>query len=309
MTPAGRAIRERRVVHYADVLSNPDTPPVLRRMGQIIGYHSVAFAPMVWEDRGIGAVGVAAVARGLQRQGARAAADLRRPGGDRDPERAPVQAGAGSARRGGGGQRSEERVPRDDEPRDPHADERRDRHERAAARHQARRRAARLRRDHARVGRRAADDHQRHPRLLEDRGRADGHRVASVRPARVRRVGARPGQHARGREAPRHRLRVRGRRAGGDQRRPDAAAPGPAQPAVERGEVHRDGRGRADGAKRTARGRPRRADVLRARHRHRPFARGHGPAVPVVLAGRLDARRASTAAPASASRSASGSPS
>nr|HET7857842.1 GAF domain-containing protein [Caldimonas sp.] len=58
ITPAGRAIRERRVAHYADVLNDPDTPPVLRRMGELIGYHSVAFAPMVWEGRGIGAVGV-----------------------------------------------------------------------------------------------------------------------------------------------------------------------------------------------------------------------------------------------------------
>ena len=56
---AGRAIRERRVAHYPDVLDNPDTPRVLRRMGEIVGYHSVAFAPMVWENRGIGAVGVA----------------------------------------------------------------------------------------------------------------------------------------------------------------------------------------------------------------------------------------------------------
>ena len=55
----GRAITERRVVHYADVLNNPDTPPVLRRMGQVVGYHSVAFAPMLWEERGIGVVGVA----------------------------------------------------------------------------------------------------------------------------------------------------------------------------------------------------------------------------------------------------------
>ena len=58
VTPAGRAIRERRVVHYADVINDPDTPAVLRRMGEVIGYHSVAFAPMLWEDRGIGAVGV-----------------------------------------------------------------------------------------------------------------------------------------------------------------------------------------------------------------------------------------------------------
>ncbi|MCK7501657.1 MAG: hypothetical protein MZW92_75335 [Comamonadaceae bacterium] len=44
------------------------------------------------------------------------------------------------------GQSSEIRLPGDDEPRDPHADERGDRHERAAARHAADRRAARLRR-------------------------------------------------------------------------------------------------------------------------------------------------------------------
>ncbi len=55
----GRAITERCVVHYADVLNNPDTPAVMRRMGQIVGYHSVAFAPMLWEERGIGVVGVA----------------------------------------------------------------------------------------------------------------------------------------------------------------------------------------------------------------------------------------------------------
>ena len=48
-------------------------------------------------------------------------------------------------------------------------------------------------------------------------------------------------------EAPRHRLRVRGRRAGGDRRRRDAAAPDHAQPARECGEVHRTRRGRADG--------------------------------------------------------------
>ena len=46
------------------------------------------------------------------------------------------------------GQRRQERVPGDDEPRDPHADERGDRHERPAAAQRPRRRAARLRRDH-----------------------------------------------------------------------------------------------------------------------------------------------------------------
>ncbi|MGE5337304.1 MAG: GAF domain-containing protein, partial [Gemmatimonadota bacterium] len=55
----GRAITERRVVQYADVLHAPDIPPVMRRMGKLVGYHSVAFAPMLWEERGIGVVGVA----------------------------------------------------------------------------------------------------------------------------------------------------------------------------------------------------------------------------------------------------------
>ncbi|HRI17048.1 MAG TPA: GAF domain-containing protein, partial [Burkholderiaceae bacterium] len=59
-TPAGIAIRERRVVHWPDVLGDaPDVPHVLRRMGREVGYQSLAFAPMVWEGRGIGAIGVA----------------------------------------------------------------------------------------------------------------------------------------------------------------------------------------------------------------------------------------------------------
>jgi GAF domain-containing protein len=67
------------------------------------------------------------------------------------------------------------RVPGRHEPRDPDADERDHRHERAAPGHPTRRRAARLRHDHPGFRRCAADDHQRHPRLLQDRGRAHGH--------------------------------------------------------------------------------------------------------------------------------------
>ncbi len=59
LTPAGRAIRERRVVHYPDVVRGKDVPNVVRRVSKIAGYQSMAFAPMLWEDRGIGAVGVA----------------------------------------------------------------------------------------------------------------------------------------------------------------------------------------------------------------------------------------------------------
>ena len=55
----GRAITDRRIAHYVDVLNDPFTPPMLRRMGKVAGYHSVAFAPMLWEGRGMGVVGVA----------------------------------------------------------------------------------------------------------------------------------------------------------------------------------------------------------------------------------------------------------
>ena len=51
-------------------------------------------------------------------------------------------------------------------------------------------RPARLRRDHQRVGRGAAHDHQRHPRLLEDRGRPIRARVDPVRPRAGRVEGA-----------------------------------------------------------------------------------------------------------------------
>ena len=90
------------------------------------------------------------------------------------------------------------------------------------------------------------------------------------------------------REASRHRLRVRGRRPAGDRRRRDAAAPDHAEPAVQRGEVHRARRGRADGelASRSH------ADRVELTFAVRDTGiglteRGHEPAVPVVLAGRL----------------------
>ena len=57
--PAGRAIRERRVVHWPDLVNGEDVPGVLRKMAKLIGYRSIVFAPMLCEDRGIGAIGVA----------------------------------------------------------------------------------------------------------------------------------------------------------------------------------------------------------------------------------------------------------
>jgi GAF domain-containing protein/DNA-binding response OmpR family regulator len=58
-TPAGLAIRERRVMHWPDLVDGSDVPGVLRKMAKLIGYRSMLFAPMLWEGRGIGAIGVA----------------------------------------------------------------------------------------------------------------------------------------------------------------------------------------------------------------------------------------------------------
>ena len=75
----------------------------------------------------------------------------------------------------------------------------------------------------------------------------------AIRPARLRRVGARSRQRARHGQASRHCLRLRGRRSRRDQRRRDAAAPDPAEPALQCGEVHRARRGGADGEREAGR--------------------------------------------------------
>jgi len=57
--PIGRAIRERRVLHWPDVINGDGVPGVVHKTAEIIGYRSMVFAPMLWEGRGIGAIGVA----------------------------------------------------------------------------------------------------------------------------------------------------------------------------------------------------------------------------------------------------------
>ena len=58
-TPAGEAIRARKVINYSDAQNDPDTPRAVRDMARVADHHSVAVAPMIWEGRGIGAVGIA----------------------------------------------------------------------------------------------------------------------------------------------------------------------------------------------------------------------------------------------------------
>jgi hypothetical protein len=113
-------------------------------------------------------------------------------------------------------------------------------------------------------------------------------RVSAVRSARVRRGGPRPRGYPGRREGPRPRLRARRRSSRRHRRRRDAAAPGPPEPAVERGEVHGAGRGCALGERAPYRGRgsPSRADLLGSGHRHRHPGGPARPPVPVVQPGR-----------------------
>ena len=52
------AIRERRVVHFPDVLADVGVPVPLLRIAAANGNFSIAFAPMLWEGRGVGAIQV-----------------------------------------------------------------------------------------------------------------------------------------------------------------------------------------------------------------------------------------------------------
>ncbi|HMO45977.1 MAG TPA: GAF domain-containing protein [Rubrivivax sp.] len=52
------AMREQRVVHFGDVLNDAGVPAPLLRIARAVGSFSVAFAPMLWEGRGVGAIQV-----------------------------------------------------------------------------------------------------------------------------------------------------------------------------------------------------------------------------------------------------------
>ena len=134
------------------------------------------------------------------------------------------------------------------------------------------------------------DRHQRHPRLLEDRGgqaRARGRsRSTCASASRARSTSWRRGRAEKGLELA---YLVGDGVPAGDRRRRDAAAPGAAQPARQRGQVHRARRGRALGDARAAPDGRRRSHELTfavARHRHRHPAGPARPPVPVVQPGR-----------------------
>lgn len=164
------AIESGRLEHFTDVIANPETPAVIRRLAERSGNFSCLIAPMVWKGKAAGALFIARAFEGVATtfshreidilesfadQAAIAVQNARlcvrrnrhcavvlRSGGDRHRKRTPVQRNA----------------------------------ERAGASDR-----------HPRQRRCAAEHHQRDPRLLQDRGRPDGHREPSFRPARVRR--------------------------------------------------------------------------------------------------------------------------
>ena len=55
----GLAMLSKQVVQFAPVLANPITPPGIRARARELGFDSVIFAPMIREDKVIGAVGTA----------------------------------------------------------------------------------------------------------------------------------------------------------------------------------------------------------------------------------------------------------
>ncbi|HUH94253.1 MAG TPA: GAF domain-containing protein [Casimicrobiaceae bacterium] len=55
-TASGRAILQRRVLHFTDAEHDPDLPEFTRRLAVISGNKSGVFAPMIWEGKGIGTI-------------------------------------------------------------------------------------------------------------------------------------------------------------------------------------------------------------------------------------------------------------
>jgi GAF domain-containing protein/DNA-binding response OmpR family regulator len=58
-TGSGLAMLAKQVVQFAPALTDPATPPETRRFARELGFNSVIFAPMMREDKVIGAVGTA----------------------------------------------------------------------------------------------------------------------------------------------------------------------------------------------------------------------------------------------------------
>jgi GAF domain-containing protein len=57
-SPAGLAIGARHVVHLPDIVNDTRVTHAVRNVARQANYQSMAYAPMIWNERGIGAIGV-----------------------------------------------------------------------------------------------------------------------------------------------------------------------------------------------------------------------------------------------------------
>ena len=98
-TTVGQAILGLRPRFVHDVQRDQTVPPLSREMMEALGTRSQVTMPMLRAGGPIGAIVMGwDEARWLYRQAGRAAPNLRRPGRDRDRERAPVQRDQGGSR-------------------------------------------------------------------------------------------------------------------------------------------------------------------------------------------------------------------
>ena len=179
------------------------------------------------------------------------------------PGAARPDAGAGAPARGTGGgagrrqaqgrgsHRDEVHVPREHEPRNPHADERDHRPLASRPQDPAVAQAARLRRQGPQRRHVAAGDHQRHPRLLQDRGRQARHRNHRLQARRRHQLGDDADRAEGAREGTRVPGARRARHPGAPARRSAPPGPDSDQLRQQRREVHRTRRN--PGQHRTAR--------------------------------------------------------
>jgi GAF domain-containing protein/CheY-like chemotaxis protein/tetratricopeptide (TPR) repeat protein len=57
-TMTGRVIEERRTIHLPDAAAAPGAPAAVTGVVRLIGNCAIAWAPMLWEDRGVGSIAV-----------------------------------------------------------------------------------------------------------------------------------------------------------------------------------------------------------------------------------------------------------
>src|SRR5262249_52443118 len=58
-TGSGLAILSKQVLHFAPVLGNPAVPSATEQFARDLGFNSVIFAPMIRDDKVVGAIGTA----------------------------------------------------------------------------------------------------------------------------------------------------------------------------------------------------------------------------------------------------------